>query len=87
MFLIFLPLVFLQFTFIKRRTGSFDSVIIEEDEPFQILPPIMADIVKSIRKLIEEINSGYATSEEYVESAHSIGNLGGQLLSQIEASG
>ena len=46
----------------------------------------MSDIVKSIRKLIEEINSGYATSEDYIEAAHTIGHHGQQLLSQIETS-
>jgi len=46
----------------------------------------MSDIVKAIRRLIEEINSGYATSEDYVEAAHNIGHLGQQLLSGIEAS-
>lgn len=72
----------------KNRAGSSESSVADIEEPAtQVLPPIMSDIVKGIRKLIEEINSGYATSEDYIEAAHNIGHLGQQLLSQLDASG
>ena len=80
--LLHLLLLLPQFTLIKRR-GSNAEQFSPEEETMQHLPPIMSDMVKAIRRLVEEVNSGCAASEDYMEATYLIGNLGQQLLSQV----
>jgi len=71
------------FTQLKRRPSVID-LDYELEEEKQQLPAIMSEIVKGIRRLVDEINSGAAASEDFLEMAHSICYSAQKLLSKVE---
>ncbi len=52
-----------------------------------IVTSLMSDIVKEIRKLVDNIKSGSGTSEDYLESTCIIAALVKKLLSKVDQSG